>query len=115
MHNRQDHRGAGIEPVGHDGEVTARSGRFGRLGLAIELGKGGLSSFVVGTTLVGYLLASGGVNDWRRMLVTLLGTALTSSGTLALNQWMEIDADGRMKRTSRRPLPSGRASPARTL
>ncbi|HSL71198.1 MAG TPA: heme o synthase, partial [Longimicrobiales bacterium] len=34
--------------------------------------------------------------------------ALAASGTNALNQWAERDADARMRRTAARPLPSGR-------
>ena len=39
------------------------------------------------------------------LLHTLLGTALAAAGTLALNQYMERDLDGRMERTRHRPLP----------
>ena len=42
---------------------------------------------------------------------TLLGTALVAGGTNALNQLSERDVDARMRRTMRRPLPSGRLSP----
>jgi protoheme IX farnesyltransferase len=35
---------------------------------------------------------------------------LIASGTAALNQWYEREADGKMRRTSGRPLPSGRIS-----
>jgi heme o synthase len=40
----------------------------------------------------------------------LLGIGLVSSGAAALNEVMERDVDARMKRTARRPLPSGRMS-----
>jgi heme o synthase len=39
-----------------------------------------------------------------------MGVALLASGTAALNQWYERDADRKMRRTARRPLPSGRIS-----
>ena len=42
---------------------------------------------------------------------TLLGTALVAGGTNAWNQIRERDVDGRMARTRRRPLPSGRLTP----
>ena len=38
----------------------------------------------------------------------LLGIALVSGGTAALNEVMESDVDGHMRRTSNRHLPSGR-------
>lgn len=40
----------------------------------------------------------------------LLGIGLVSSGAAALNEVMERDVDSRMRRTARRPLPSGRMS-----
>jgi protoheme IX farnesyltransferase len=54
------------------------------------------------------------VDPWS-LLNTLLGIALVASGTATLNQWWEREADGRMRRTARRPLPSGRVSPAAAL
>jgi protoheme IX farnesyltransferase len=41
---------------------------------------------------------------------TLLGIGLVSGGTAALNEVMEYDIDGRMRRTAQRPLPTGRMS-----
>ncbi len=41
-------------------------------------------------------------------LHTVLGTTLVAGGTSALNQVVERDLDSRMKRTARRPIPSGR-------
>jgi heme o synthase len=40
----------------------------------------------------------------------LLGIALISGGTAALNEVMERDIDGNMRRTANRPLPAGRMS-----
>jgi protoheme IX farnesyltransferase len=47
------------------------------------------------------------------LLHTLAGTALIASGTAALNQWYEREADAKMARTRARPIPSGRVRPAR--
>lgn len=41
----------------------------------------------------------------------LLGIALIAGGTAALNEVMERDIDGDMRRTATRPLPAGRMSP----
>jgi protoheme IX farnesyltransferase len=71
---------------------------------------------VLVTTLVGYYLGSDGTpSTLLRLLHTLLGTALAAGGTLALNQYMERDLDGRMERTRRRPLPDGRLLPIEAL
>jgi len=40
----------------------------------------------------------------------LLGIGFISGGTAALNEVMEHDIDGRMRRTAQRPLPTGRMS-----
>lgn len=46
-------------------------------------------------------------------LACLGGTALSSGGANALNQWMERARDAVMPRTVGRPLPQGRITPAR--
>jgi protoheme IX farnesyltransferase len=40
---------------------------------------------------------------------------LIASGTAALNQWMEREADAKMRRTQARPLPAGRLEPGKAL
>jgi len=40
-----------------------------------------------------------------------LGTGLAAAGAMALNEWMELDEDSRMKRTQNRPLPTGKIRP----
>jgi heme o synthase len=44
-----------------------------------------------------------------------IGVYLLSCGACALNEYLERDADARMTRTSRRPIPSGRIGPGRAL
>jgi heme o synthase len=56
-----------------------------------------------------------GVADWALLIHTLIGTGLIASGTAALNQWYERDADLLMRRTSARPLPSGKMTAPRAL
>ncbi|MGO9124897.1 MAG: heme o synthase [Terriglobales bacterium] len=60
------------------------------------------------TTSAGYYLGSRGSFNLVGLLNTLLGTLLVASGTATLNQWMERVWDGKMLRTSSRPLPAGR-------
>jgi protoheme IX farnesyltransferase len=60
-------------------------------------------------------LAAFGTPDWILLLHTLLGTGLIASGTAALNQWYERDADLLMRRTAGRPLPAGKMTPPRAL
>lgn len=70
---------------------------------------------VLVTTLVGFHVGSVGLSDPLRLLHTLVGTGLAAAGTLALNQYLERDVDGRMERTRRRPLPDKRLRPRDAL
>jgi protoheme IX farnesyltransferase len=53
--------------------------------------------------------------DWSLVLHLLIGTGLIASGTAALNQWYEREADRLMRRTQSRPLPAGRLKAKRAL
>jgi protoheme IX farnesyltransferase len=46
------------------------------------------------------------------LLGVMLGGAFASAGALALNSYLEMGMDAKMKRTMGRPLPSGRIVPA---
>lgn len=71
---------------------------------------------VVISALVGFYVASGqGALDGGLLFHTLAGTLLVASGTATLNQYVEREADGQMRRTARRPLPAGRLLPAEAL
>jgi len=57
-------------------------------------------------------------SDSIRLVVlihTVLGTGLLAAGVAALNQYLERDVDGRMRRTARRPLPAGQLKPNQAL
>jgi heme o synthase len=60
------------------------------------------------STSAGYYLGEHGAFHLAGLVHTLIGTLLVASGTATLNQWMERVWDGKMRRTERRPLPSGR-------
>src|SRR6202046_4221904 len=76
-----------------------------------ELMKLRVTSLIVMTTWCGYYFGAqkAGVSSlsWG-LFHALLGVGLVSSGTAALNEVMEYEADGRMRRTAQRPLPAGR-------
>jgi protoheme IX farnesyltransferase len=80
----------------------------------IELTKPRITWLILMSVGIGYFFgarisgtASSGWH-WLGLLHTILGTCLIASGTAALNQWMEREADAKMRRTQARPLPSGR-------
>lgn len=81
------------------------------LGDYAELTKLRVTSLIVMTAWCGFFFASqqAGVSSWSWGLFhALLGIAMVSSGTAALNEVMEYDVDARMNRTARRPIPVGR-------
>lgn len=74
----------------------------------IALTKPRITWLILMSTGVGYFFgAQKGWHLWT-LLHTIVGTGLIASGTAALNQWIERVADGKMRRTQARPLPSGR-------
>jgi len=81
----------------------------------VELTKPRVVTMILVTTLVGFYLASSGTPDWWLLAAALAGTGLAAGGTLALNQYLERDADAHMRRTQGRPLPSGRLQPLDAL
>jgi protoheme IX farnesyltransferase len=85
----------------------------GRTGDYVTLAKPRLNLLVVATTLAGYYMAAPHGLGWERLFHALAGTALVASGASAFNQLLEIEADGLMRRTRARPLPSGRIEPKR--
>ena len=82
----------------------------------IALTKPRITWLILMSTGVGYFfgLATGDPH-WILLLHTLIGTALIASGTAALNQWYERDADTLMRRTAGRPLPTGKMTAHRAL
>lgn len=78
-----------------------------------ELTKLRVTSLILMTTWCGYYFAAHKTGatalEWA-LFHALLGVALVSSGTAALNEVLERDVDRQMLRTARRPLPAGRMS-----
>jgi heme o synthase len=74
----------------------------------IALTKPRVTWLILATTAIGYYFGARlGWSAWT-LVHTILGTCLMASGTAALNQWYEREADARMRRTAARPLPAGR-------
>lgn len=72
-------------------------------------------SLLLFTTLASMMMAAGGFPSWRLILWTMLGGALASASSAAINMYFDRDIDAVMKRTKNRPIPSGRVSPRRAL
>ncbi len=82
----------------------------------LELTKPRITALVLVTAAVGHAVGGGAAPfSAAAFLLFMAGTALLCGGASALNQYLERDADARMVRTSRRPLPAGRVSPNEAL
>jgi protoheme IX farnesyltransferase len=106
------------------GDAPARVGRKFPLRDYVELTKPRITWLILMSTGIGYFFGLRGVSGWGMffrslrflpLLHTIAGTGLLASGTAALNQWYEREADRKMLRTSARPLPTGRVSPEGAL
>jgi len=103
--------------------MTSQAGKFTRtegglrafLSDCLQLGKPRITTMVIVSTMLGFVLASPGPLNMRVFWFMVLGTALVSWGIHALNQYMERDLDGVMPRTMNRPLPTGRMRPEPVL
>jgi protoheme IX farnesyltransferase len=79
----------------------------------LELTKPKVQSLLLLTTIATMYVAG----DPSVLLVglTCLGGYLSAGGAGAVNHWFDRDIDARMKRTSNRPIPSGRVAPRAAL
>ncbi|MFT7059521.1 MAG: protoheme IX farnesyltransferase [Pseudorhodobacter sp.] len=80
----------------------------------VALLKPRVMSLVVFTALVGVLVAPGSVHPFVAM-TSILFIALGAGASGALNMWWDADIDVIMKRTAKRPIPSGRVQPGEAL
>ena len=81
----------------------------------VELVKPRLVVMILITTAAGFYLGAQQAMNWMLCLHTMIGAGLTAAGVLGLNQYLERDADAKMKRTQDRPLPGGRMRPVEAL
>jgi protoheme IX farnesyltransferase len=76
----------------------------------LELTKIRITAVVMISTATGYLWADPAATE--QLLLSVVGTLLLACGAAAMNHVQDAAIDGRMARTARRPIPSGRISPA---
>jgi protoheme IX farnesyltransferase len=84
----------------------------------LQLMKLRVTSLVVATAWCGYFMGamkSGASSVSWQLLHALVGIGMVAGGAAALNQVLERDADSRMLRTQRRPLPAGRMAAAHAV
>jgi protoheme IX farnesyltransferase len=97
-------------------EIEAVEANTGVRGIQrfITLAKPEITLMVIISAGVACLMTSGSLKI-AVLLNTVLGTGLLAAGASTLNQYLERALDGRMRRTSRRPLPSGQLTPRAAL
>ncbi|MEO0599580.1 MAG: UbiA family prenyltransferase, partial [Chloroflexota bacterium] len=70
---------------------------------------------LVFTTITAMIVAANGLPTISVFFATTLAGVLAAGGSSALNQYIDRDMDGKMQRTARRPIPSGRIRPVNAL
>jgi protoheme IX farnesyltransferase len=88
-------------------ETLAGEALSGNVGDYLALLKPRVMSLVVFTALVGMTIAPGAINPVIAFL-SLFAIAVGAGAAGSLNMWWDADIDAVMRRTSRRPVPSGR-------
>jgi heme o synthase len=85
------------------------------IGAYLELTKLRIVTLLVFTTVTAMIAAADGIPALDVLTLTILGGALASAGSSAINQYYDRDMDALMARTARRPIPSGRIRPINAL
>ena len=93
--------------------VETRSASKSSIAAYLELTKPRILILILLTSIAGFCLASQGSINGRLLLHMSVGVGFLAAGIAALNQFFERDIDRVMRRTERRPLPSGRITPAK--
>lgn len=100
---------------GNSVDIT-RSNLFAQKAKAfVELMKMRLSLVVAFSSAFGYTLGMGGRVDWMQLTLLFVGGWLISGASCTLNQVIEKDLDGLMKRTQSRPLPTERLNASESI
>ena len=94
--------------------VTLVEGGQGTAGDYFKLLKPRVMSLVIFTAIVGLVAAPGHIHPWMGF-ITILCIALGAGASGALNMWYDADIDAVMKRTAKRPIPSGAILPGEAL
>ena len=74
-----------------------------------------LSMLSVLTTFSGFYLAHRGMLNVPLLIATIAGTGLLAAGAASMNMYFEREHDALMRRTQKRPIPSGRILPVEAL
>lgn len=81
----------------------------------VRLTKPRIISLLLVTTAGAMFVAAGGVPRGWLLVWTMVGGYLAAGGANAINHYIDRDIDGRMARTTERPVVAGRVAPGRAL
>lgn len=81
----------------------------------VILTKPWIISLLLVTTIAPMYMTPAGLPTLAQVAWVTLGGYLMAGGANAINMWFDRDIDDKMTRTRRRPIPSGRVSPAVAL
>ncbi len=87
----------------------------GRFSAFFELTKPRIAFLLVLTSAAGFYLGTAGTFDAVLFVHSMVAITLLAFGVATLNQYLERKIDPLMERTSTRPLPTGRVTPAEAL
>jgi protoheme IX farnesyltransferase len=85
------------------------------IGAYISLTKPRIIELLLVTTLPAMIVAHDGLPSLWLMVATLVGGALAAGGANTINCYIDRDIDAIMRRTQRRPIPSGAVPAERAL
>jgi protoheme IX farnesyltransferase len=94
---------------------SSRSSLGRRVLAYVALTKPRIIELLLITTVPAMMLADRGWPSWTLLLSTLVGGTLAAGAANVFNCWYDRDIDRVMKRTERRPLVTGEASPTGAL
>ena len=107
-------QGASVQDAHQGGGRAPRSARS-VIGSYVALTKPRIIELLLITTIPTMFLAAGGFPSLWLIIATMVGGYLAAGGANALNMYLERDIDAKMKRTRKRPIPSGAVTPRAAL
>ena len=107
-------QGAQLRGAGQDGGRSPRT-VGSTLRAYVALTKPRIIELLLITTIPTMFLAAGGFPSLWLIIATMVGGYLAAGGANALNMYLERDIDAKMKRTRKRPIPSGAVTPRAAL
>lgn len=94
--------------------TDSEAGLLGKIRLFISLTKPRQLALLMVTMYGAYLAAGGPLDPVKLALLTIMGFSSIGAVT-ALNMYLDVDVDSVMRRTRKRPLPSGKLAPDEAL